>query len=131
MLQTLIKNLPYQFRNRRWRAHFSSLGRCRLVPIMFPRNQQEQRDATDDGKDGTVIEHRRMADPIPQQSGNDARDQLQQADGGAVPADAACAQMVRHEIRGKRLADSAEYPLIQSVEDKQRSDEKDVCLLYT
>lgn len=57
--------------------------------IVFSRNQQEQPDAADDGKSRTVIEYGRMADPIPQQSGNDARYQLQQADGGAVPSHAA------------------------------------------
>ena len=93
---------------------------------MFLWNQQEQSDAADDGKSRTVIEYGRMADPIPQQSGNDARYQLQQADGGAVPADAAGAQMLRHKIRCERFADSAEYPLIQSVKDKQCGDQNDV-----
>jgi len=48
-----------------------------IASIVFPWNQQEQPDAADDGKSRTVIEYGRMADPIPQQSGNDARYQLQ------------------------------------------------------
>ena len=67
-----------------------------------------------------------MADPIPEQSGDDTGHELQQAHGGAVPADPAGAQMVRYEIRCERFADSAEYSLIQTVEDKQGGDEKDV-----
>ena len=67
-----------------------------------------------------------MANLIPEQSSNDARHQLQQADRGAVPADTARAQMLRHEVCGNCLADGAEDPLIQSVEDEQRGDEKDV-----
>ena len=93
---------------------------------MFPRNQQEQSESADDSRSRAVIEHSRMADAIPKQSSNDARDELQQADRGAVPADAACAQVVRHEVRRECFADSAEYPLIQSVKDKQPSDQKDV-----
>lgn len=34
--------------------------------------------------------------------------------------------MFRHKIRCERFADSAEYPLIQSVKDKQRGDQNDV-----
>ena len=85
---------------------------------MFPRNQQEQSDTADDGKDRTVIEHRRMADPIPKQSGDDTGHELQQSHGGAVPADPTGAQMLRYEIRCERLADGTEYPLKQSVEDE-------------
>jgi hypothetical protein len=65
-----------------------------------------------------------MADPIPKESGNQARDELQQADSGALPTDAARAQVFGHQVRRERFADRAEYPLIQSVENKQRSDEK-------
>src|ERR1035441_9139214 len=104
-----------------WRTCFAptsclnSLGHYRVAPVMFRRNQQEQSDAADDSEGRTVIEHGRMADPIPKQPGDDTGHELQQAHGGAVPADPAGAQMLRHEIRCKGFADGTKYPLIQSV----------------
>src|ERR1039457_6690283 len=98
----------------------------RGAPVLFRRNQQEQSDAADDGEGRTVVEHGGVADPIPKQSGDDTGHELQQAHGGAVPADPAGAQMLRHEIRCKRLADGAKYSLKQPVEDKERGGEKDV-----
>ena len=35
----------------------NSLGHCRVAPVMFRRNQQEQSDAADDSEGRTVIEH--------------------------------------------------------------------------
>lgn len=49
---------------------------------MFARNQQEQPEAANHGEERTVIEHRRMADAILEQSGNNACYQLQQTDAG-------------------------------------------------
>jgi hypothetical protein len=73
-----------------------------------------------------VIEYEGMADPIPKQSGHDARHQLRQPDSAAVPADAAGAQMIRDEIRSECFADGAEYSLVEPVEDEQRGNHKDV-----
>src|ERR1019366_6973392 len=101
-------------RSRRSRRRPSELTVEWYGPVLFRRNQQQQSDAADDGEGRTVIEHGRMADPIPKQPGNDAGHELQQAHGGAVPADPAGAQMLRHEVRCKGLADGAENPLIQS-----------------
>ena len=97
-----------------------------LATAALRRNQQEQSDAAGDSEGRTVIEHGRMADPIPKKSSDDTGHELQQAHGGAVPAHPAGAQMLRHEIRCKRFADGAEYSLIQPVEDEQRGDQEDV-----
>ena len=43
------------------------------------RNQGHQSDAACDGKGRAVEKHRRMADMVPQQSGNDARYQAYEA----------------------------------------------------
>src|SRR6266511_723780 len=50
-------------------------------------NQKEQSNTACHSKDCTVVEDSCMADPIPKQTGNDARHELQQSDGCAVPAD--------------------------------------------
>ena len=98
-----------------------SLHRYFLLIIVF-RNQQEESKAADGSKRCTVIEDGGMDDAVPKQSSNDARQQLQQASRGTVPADAACTQVFRHEIRRERLANSAEYTLIQPVKDEETCD---------
>ena len=93
---------------------------------MFRRNQQEQPDAADDSKRRAVIEHRRMADAIPNNPATTLAPSCNRTTVVLYQPRAACAQMLRHEIRRECLADSAEYSLIQPIEDKQRTDKKDV-----
>ena len=71
-------------------------------------NQHQQPDTPCGRKQRAVKEHRDMADPVPQKAGNDAGHELQQADGGAVPAHTARPQFVRDEVCCERLANRAE-----------------------
>src|SRR5215469_7397561 len=52
-------------------------------------NQRDQRDDAKDREHSAVIEHRGVPDPVPQDSGYQARHELQQANARAVPADPA------------------------------------------
>ena len=90
------------------------------------RNEPDERDHADRGKKRAVVEYGRVADAVPEQAGGNTGDELQQADRGVVPADAAGAQAVGHEARRQRLAGGAEYPLVQPVEHEQRRDHRDV-----
>jgi hypothetical protein len=63
------KMRPRTERRRREREMFGadltvsgSVGRCRVAPTIFPRNQQEQSNAADDREDRTVVENGRVAD---------------------------------------------------------------------
>src|SRR5260370_42031908 len=92
--------------------------------VLSPGNHHKQSNTAHYGKGCAVIKHGRMADPVPKQPSNNVCHQSQETNGCAVPANAAGAQALRHEIRGKRLANGAEYSLKQSIEDKQGRDER-------
>ena len=81
----------------------------------FYGDQQQQRDNSDDCENDTVVEHSSVSYPVPQHPGHDAGDELQQPHCCVVPADAAGAQTLRHELRSESLADSAENPLVQPI----------------
>ena len=53
-------------------------------------------------------------------------DELQQPVSGAVPANAARAELRGHEVRGERLANGPEYALVQAVDHKQEGDDGDI-----
>lgn len=67
-----------------------------------------------------------MADPVPEQAGDNAGHEFKQPDTRAVPADRAGPQFVRHEIRRERLADGAKNSLVQAVENEEPRDDQDI-----
>jgi hypothetical protein len=91
-------------------------------------NQGHQRNTAPEGKGRAVEKHRHMADMVPQQSGNDARHQFQEAQRRVVPANPARSQAVGHEVRRQRLSDGAKNALIQSVAGEQHCNQGDVAL---
>jgi hypothetical protein len=70
---------------------------------MFAGDKHQQCDAAKDSEDRTVIEDRRVANLIPKQTGDDAGNELQHAQGGVVPANPTGPQMLGYEVGRKRL----------------------------
>src|SRR4029077_157685 len=89
-------------------------------------NQDQQCDGTDHGEGRPKQEHAGMSDMVPKPSTDKARHQAAQSHDRIVPADPACAQLRWPIVAGERLADGAEYSLIEAVENEEHADQHDV-----
>src|SRR5579864_701958 len=78
-------------------ASCSAALRVEGEPVAFSRNK-EQSDAARNSKDRTVIKHSGVTDVIPQETCDNACDQSQKSNDGAVPANGTGAQEFRHKI---------------------------------
>src|SRR6185437_8923727 len=92
------------------------------VPRTVALNERSKRHRPDNRKDCAVHEGRLVTDAVPEQTAEDACEELQQTYEAGVPADAARPQMVGHEVGGERLAHRTEGSLEQAVPDEQDRD---------
>jgi hypothetical protein len=86
-------------------------GAVTTVSAAVARDEKRKCDRPDRREDRTVIEYGHVAESVPEHSGDKARNELQQANRGIVPADATGAQLPRHEIRCHRFPDRTKDPL--------------------